>query len=191
MSISVFDFIEMGDFIDAFAVSNGETIFGADVHKLQLCRRGMRKCELCDHFDIVTISCDSSNKFNIDDKFMDTMSHSENWATQLESIIEQQVSTACKDLIDFILSNHVGCTSILITLVATKIDETGIEKVFGEVLIPKSSKLRSKTSQKAVPSSELDGIALIESMKKVFGSYEGSLVNKLENLWDELEILHS
>ena len=91
----------------------------------------------------------------------------------------------------YIQSNHVGCTSILITLGATKTDESDIEKVFGEVLIPKSSKLRSKLSQKSVPNGPIDRIALIESMKKVFGSYEGSLVNKLENLWDELEILHS
>ena len=191
MPISVFDFIEMGDFIDAFAVSNGETIFGADVHKLQLCRRGMRKCELCDHFDIVTISCDSSNEFNIDEKFMDTIGHSDNWATQLESVIEQQVSDACKDLINFIKSNHDGCSIILVTLVATKTDENGIEKVFAEVLIPKSSKLRSKMSQKPLPTGSLNDLALIESMKKVFGSFEGTLINKLENLWDELEILHS
>ena len=191
MPISVFDFIEMGDFIDAFAVSNGETIFGADVHKLQLCRRGMRKCELCDHFDIVTISCDSSNEFNIDEKFMDTIGHSDNWATQLESVIEQQVSNACKDLINFIKSNHDGCLIILVTLVATKTDENGIEKVFAEVLIPKSSKLRSKMSQKPLSTGSLNDLALIESMKKVFGSFEGTLINKLENLWDELEILHS
>ena len=191
MPISVFDFIEMGDFIDAFAVSNGETIFGADVHKLQLCRRGMRKCELCDHFDIVTISCDSSNRFNIDEKFMDTIGHSDSWATQLESVIEQQVSNACKDLINFIKSNHDGCSIILVTLVATKTDENGIEKVFAEVLIPKSSKLRSKMSQKPLPTGSLNDLALIESMKKVFGSFEGTLINKLENLWDELEILHS
>ena len=190
MPISVFDFIEMGDFIDAFAVSNGETIFGADVHKLQLCRRGMRKCELCDHFDIVTISCDSSNRFNIDEKFMDTIGHSDSWATQLESVIEQQVSNACKDLINFIKSNHDGCSIILVTLVATKTDENGIEKVFAEVLIPKSSKLRSKMSQKPFTGS-LNDLVLIESMKRVFGSFEGTLINKLENLWDELEILHS
>ena len=187
MSITVFDFIEMGDFIDAFALSNGESVYGADVHKLQLCRRGMRRCELCEHFDIVTISCEVSNKININDEAIDRISHSDKWATELEALIEQQVSNACKDLIDCIHHNFIGCASVLVSLVATKTDESGNEKVFGEVLIPKSSKLRSKMENNA----PINEMILIESMKKVFGSYEGTLINKLENLWDELEIVHS
>ena len=34
-------------------------------------------------------------------------------------------------------------------------------------------------------------MTFIESMKTIFGSFEGTLINKLENLWDELETLYS
>ena len=141
MSISIFDFLEMGDYIDAFAVSNGETIYGADVHKQQLCRRGMRRCELCDNFEIVTVSCEMKNKADVTDEVLNQIINSNNWAIELESLIEQQVSNTCNTLIDFIESEYIG-SSIFITLVSTKPDESGREKVFGEILVPKSSKLK-------------------------------------------------
>ena len=70
MSISILNFTEMTNYIDAIAVSNGETIYGADVHKQQLCRRGMRRCQLCDNFEIVTISCEMKNKADVTDEFL-------------------------------------------------------------------------------------------------------------------------
>ena len=196
MSISIFDFIEMGDYIDAFAVSNGETIYGADVHKKQLCRRGMRRCELCDNFEIVTISCEMKNKAGVTDEVLNQIINSNNWAIELESLIEQQVSNTCNTLIDFIESEHIG-SSIFITLVSTKPDESGCEKVFGEILVPKSSKLkimniRTKMSQKSMKTDfvPVNRMTFIESMKTIFGSFEGTLINKLENLWDELQAVN-
>ena len=97
-----FNFTEMGAYIDAIAVSNGETIYGADVHKQQLCRRGMRRCQLCDNFEIVTISCEMKNKADVTDEFLNQIINSNNWATALEKLIEQQVSNTCNTLIDFI-----------------------------------------------------------------------------------------
>ena len=196
MSISIFDFIEMGDYIDAFAVSNGETIYGADVHKQQLCRRGMRRCELCDNFEIVTVSCEMKNKADVTDEVLNQIINSNNWAIELESLIEQQVSSTCNTLIDFIESEYIG-TSIFITLVSTKPDESGREKVFGEILVPKSSKLKimniqTKMSRKSMKTDfvPVNRMTFIESMKTIFGSFEGTLINKLENLWDELEALY-
>ena len=196
MSISIFDFIEMGDYIDAFAVSNGETIYGADVHKQQLCRRGMRRCELCDNFEIVTVSCEMKNKAGVTDEVLNQIINSNNWAIELESLIEQQVSSTCNTLIDFIESEYIG-SSIFITLVSTKPDESGREKVFGEILVPKSSKLKimniqTKMSQKSMKTDfvPVNRMTFIESMKTIFGSFEGTLINKLENLWDELEALY-
>ena len=198
MSISIFDFIKMGDYIDAFAVSNGETIYGADVHKQQLCRRGMRRCELCDNFEIVTISCELKNKSGVTDEALNQIMNSNIWAIELESLIEQQVCNICNDLIDFIERKYIGSSSIFITLVATKLDENGLEKVFGEVLVPKSSKLKTmnmsaKMSQKSTTMDfvPVNRMTFIESMKTIFGSFEGTLINKLENLWDELETLYS
>lgn len=196
MSISIFDFIEMGDYIDAFAVSNGETIYGADVHKQQLCRRGMRRCELCDNFEIVTVSCEMKNKAGVTDEVLNQIINSNNWAIELESLIEQQVSSTCNTLIDFIESEYIG-SSIFITLVSTKPDESGREKVFGEILVPKSSKLKimniqTKMSRKSMKTDfvPVNRMTFIESMKTIFGSFEGTLINKLENLWDELEALY-
>ena len=196
MSISIFDFIEMGDYVDAFAVSNGETIYGADVHKQQLCRRGMRRCELCDNFEIVTVSCEMKNKAGVTDEVLNQIINSNNWAIELESLIEQQVSSTCNTLIDFIESEYIG-SSIFITLVSTKPDESGREKVFGEILVPKSSKLKimniqTKMSRKSMKTDfvPVNRMTFIESMKTIFGSFEGTLINKLENLWDELEALY-
>ena len=196
MSISIFDFIEMGDYIDAFAVSNGETIYGADVHKQQLCRRGMRRCELCDNFEIVTVSCEMKNKAGVTDEVLNQIINSNNWAIELESLIEQQVSSTCNTLIDFIESEYIG-SSIFVTLVSTKPDESGREKVFGEILVPKSSKLKimniqTKMSRKSMKTDfvPVNRMTFIESMKTIFGSFEGTLINKLENLWDELEALY-
>ena len=198
MSISIFDFIKMGDYIDAFAVSNGETIYGADVHKQQLCRRGMRRCELCDNFEIETVSCELKNKPGVTDEALNQIMNSNIWAIELESLIEQQVCNICNDLIDFIERKYIGSSSIFITLVATKLDENGLEKVFGEVLVPKSSKLKTmnmsaKMSQKSTTMDfvPVNRMTFIESMKTIFGSFEGTLINKLENLWDELETLYS
>ena len=189
----------MGAYIDAIAVSNGETIFGADVHKQQLCRRGMRRCQLCDNFDIVTISCEMKNKAGVTDEVLNQIINSNNWATELESLIEQQVSNACNTLTDFIEREYSGSTSIFIALVSTKLDESGREKVFGEILVPKSSKLkimRTEMSRKPMKMDFImefpgDRMNFIESMKPIFGSFEGTLINKLENLWDELEALYS
>jgi len=198
MSISILNFTEMTNYIDAIAESNGETIFGADVHKQQLCRRGMRRCQLCDHFDIVTISCEMKNKDDVTDEVLNQIVNSNNWATELEKLIEQQVSNTCNTLIDFIEREYIGSASIFIALVSTKLDESGREKVFGEILVPKSPKLKiinmrtkmSRTSMKThlVP---VNRMTFIESMKPIFGSFEGTLINKLENLWDKLEALYS
>ena len=127
----------MANYIDVFAVSNGETIYGADVHKQQLCRRGMRRCQLCDNFDIVTVSCEMKNKADPTDEFLNQIINSNNWATELEILIEQQVSNACNTLVDFIEREFIGSASIFIALVSTKLDESGREKVFGEILVPK------------------------------------------------------
>ena len=134
MSISILNFTEMTNYIDAIAVSNGETIYGADVHKQQLCRRGMRRCQLCDNFDIVTVSCEMKNMTAITNKVLNQIINSNNWATQLENLIEQQVSNTCNTLIDFIEREYIGSASIFITLVSTKTEESGREKVFGEIL---------------------------------------------------------
>ena len=188
----------MGNFIDAIAVSNGETIFGADVHKQQLCRRGMRRCQLCDNFDIVTISFEMKNKAGVTGEVLNQIINSKNWAKELESLIEQQVSNACNTLTDFIEREYSESTSIFIALVSTKLDESGREKVFGEILVPKSSKLkimnmRTETNRKSMKMDFIPGdrMNFIESMKSIFGSFEGTLINKLENLWDELETLYS
>ena len=196
MSISILNFTEMTNYIDAIAVSNGETIYGADVHKQQLCRRGMRRCQLCENFEIVTISCEMKNKAGVTDEVLNQIINSNNWATELEKLIEQQVSNTCNTLIDFIEREYSGSTSIFIALVSTKLDESGREKVFGEILVPKSPKLKimhmrtkmSRTPMKThfVP---VNRMTFIESMKPIFGSFEGTLINRLENLWDKLEAL--
>jgi len=198
MSISILNFTEMTNYIDAIAVSNGETIYGADVHKQQLCRRGMRRCQLCDNFDIVTVSCEMKNMTGITNEVLNQIINSNNWATELEKLIEQQVSNTCNTLIDFIEREYIGPTSIFITFVSTKADESGREKVFGEILVLKSPKLKimnmttkmSRTSIKThmVP---VNRMTFIESMKPIFGSFEGTLINKLENLWDKLEVLYA
>ena len=196
MSISVLDFIEMGDYIDAFAVSNGETIYGADVHKQQLCQRGMRRCELCDNFEIVTVSCEMKNNGGVTDAVLNQISESNNWAIELESLREQQISNTCNTLIDFIESKNIR-SIIFITSVSTKPDESGREKVFGEILVPKTSKLKiinilTKMSQKSMKTDSfpVNRMTFIESMKTIFVSSEGTLIKKLENLWDELEAVY-
>ena len=183
----------MGNFIDAIAVSNGETFFGADVHKQQLCRRGMRRCQLCDNFFIVTISCEMKNNAGVTDGDLNQIINSNNWATELENLIEQQVSNTCNTFIDFIERKFIGSANLFITLVSTKLDENGREKVFGDILVPKSNILNigTKLSQNSmkIDSTLFDRVDFIESMKTVFGSFEGTLINRLEKLWDDLERL--
>ena len=194
MPISVFNFMNMGDFINIFAVSNGETVFGADVHKQQLCRRGMRKCQLCDNFEIVSLSCEMKTKTDVTDEVLNEIMHSNTWRmSHLENVIDEQVRNTCNDFIDFIERKYVG-SIIFITLVATKLDPSGHEKVYGEILVPKpmmDMRLRMTFDSITTDSLPVNRMSLVESMKSIFGSFEGTLINRLENLWDELETLYS
>ena len=53
--------------------------------------------------------------------------------------------------------------------------------------------IRTETNRKPMKMDFIPGdrMNFIESMKSIFGSFEGTLINKLENLWDELETLYS